>query len=139
MAKDPVSIAKKWAGNLSAATQAIQQGVQAVTTSPTQSAAAQSNAYLAGVQRAVSTGKWQAGLQRVTLQDWQQAMIQKGIPRIGSGATQAVPKFTAFMQQFLPYVQQGLQQLASQPRGTLDQNIQRAVFMMNWNAQFRRT
>ena len=138
MAKTPADIAKKWANNISSATDSIRQGVQAVTTAPTQLAANAQDRYVQGVQRAVSSGKWQAGLQRVSLQDWQNAMINKGIPRIGAGATQAVPKFTAFMQQFMPYVQQGVQQLASMPRGSLDQNIQRAVFMMNHNAQFRR-
>lgn len=138
MAKTPADIAKKWANNIGAATESIRSGVQAVTTSPTQLAANAQDRYVAGVQRAVSSGKWQAGLQRVSLQDWQQSMLQKGIPRIGSGATQAIPKFTAFMQQFLPYVQQGVQQLASMPRGSLDQNIARAVFMMQHNAQFKR-
>lgn len=137
--KNATDVANKWANNLSASTQAIQQGVQAVTVSPTQQAAANPQAYLAGVQKAVSSGKWQNSLQRVSLADWQQAMIQKGIPRVASGATAAKGKFANFMQQFLPWVQQGQQQLATMPRGTLEQNIQRAVFMMNHNAQFQRS
>lgn len=135
--KSATDVANKWANNLAASTQSIQAGVQAVTTAPTQQAAQNPNAYLAGVQKAVSSGKWQASLNKVSLSDWQNAMIQKGIPRIATGATQAKPKFAQFMSQFLPYLQQGVQNLATQPRGTLEQNIQRAVSMMNWNANFK--
>jgi hypothetical protein len=136
--KNATDVANKWANNLAQATTSIQQGVQAVTTAPTQLAAQAQTAYLAGVQKAVSSGKWANALQKVSLADWQQAMIQKGIPRIASGAAGAKGKFANFMQQFLPWVQQGQQQLATMPRGTLEQNIQRAVFMMTHNAQFQR-
>lgn len=137
--KNATDVANKWANNLASSTTSMQQGVQAVTTAPTQLAAQAQTAYLAGVQKAVSSGKWANALQRVSLADWQQAMIQKGIPRVASGATAAKGKFANFMQQFLPWVQQGQQQLATMPRGTLDQNIQRAVFMMQHNAQFQRS
>lgn len=137
--KNVTDVVNKWANNLAAATTSIQQGVQQVTTSPTQLAAANPNAYLAGVQKAVASGKWQAALQKVSLADWQNAMIQKGVPRIASGAAAAKPKMAAFMTQFLPYLQQGVQNLQTMPRGTLDQNIQRAVAMMQWNAQFKKT
>lgn len=136
--KNATDVANKWANNLAASTQSIQAGVQQVTTSPTQQAAANPNAYLAGVQKAVSSGKWANSLQKVSLADWQNAMIQKGIPRIATGAAQAKPKFANFMSQFLPYLAQGVQNLQTQPRGTLEQNIQRAVSMMQWNANFQK-
>lgn len=135
--KNAADVANKWATNLASSTQAIQQGVQAVTTAPTQLAAQNLNAYLAGVNHAVSSGKMANALQKVSLPDWQNAMIQKGIPRIASGAQAAKPKMQQFMQSFLPYVAQGVQQLNSTtPRGSLQQNIQRAVQMMQWNAAF---
>lgn len=137
--KSASDVANKWAANLAAATTSITAGVQQVTVSPTQLAAANLNGYLAGTQQAVTSGKMAASLQRVSLQDWQTAMIQKGIPRIASGAQAAKPKMASFMQQFLPYVQQGVTNLQSQPRGTLEQNIQRAVTIMQWNANFKRT
>lgn len=137
--KNATDVANKWANNLAASTTSIQAGVQSVTTAPTALAAQAQNAYLAGVQRAVSSGKWANALQKVSLADWQQAMIQKGIPRIASGAAAAKPKFASFMQQFLPYLQQGVANLSTMPRGTLDQNIQRAVAMMQWNANFQKS
>jgi len=129
--------AQKWAQNLGAATDRIKTGVMAVSTSPTAKAAAASAAFLAGIQNAVSSGKWQNSLQAVSLGDWQNAMTQKGIPRIASGATQSQPKFQAFMSQWLPYLQNGLAQLQATPRGGLEQNIARMVSMARYNAQFK--
>lgn len=135
--KNPSDIAAKWARNLGAATQSIQAGVQAVTVNPAQSALAQVNAYVQGVQAAVNSGKYQRGLQRVTLQSWQNAMLTKGLNRIAAGASAAQPKMEAFMTKFMPYLQ-GLQsQLAATPRGDLQTNIQRAVTAMQYIANFK--
>ena len=139
-AKNAADVAKKWAQNLTAATQSIQQGVQGVTTAPTALAAAQAQAFVTGVTNAVASGKWQAGLNRVTLQDWQTAMIQKGIPRVGPGATAAQGKFAAFMNQLLPFQQSLSQQLQQMPRGDINANIQRMVFWATQMHQnFKRT
>lgn len=134
--KNPATVAAKWATNLSAATTSIQAGVQAVTTSPTSLAARQADAYLSGVQQAVSSGKWQQSLNNVSLQSWQASMITKGIPRIQSGATAGKPNVQNFMTQFLPFVSNAQQQLAATPRGNLQQNIQRMITWTNQMAQF---
>jgi hypothetical protein len=128
-----------WQRGLQGATEKIKQGVMAVTVAPTQLAAAQQNAYLQGVQRAVDSGKYAAGLRRVSLTDWQNATITKGVGRIASGATAALPKFESFMNQFLPHLQAGVNALQNMPRGDLNQNIARAVAMIEHNARFRRT
>lgn len=127
--KNAADVAAKWATNLSASTQQIQKGVQAVQTSPTALAARNPDGYLQGVQAAVSSGKWQARLNNVSLASWQQSMIQKGIPRIQSGAAAGKGNMQSFMQSFLPYVYSAQASLASQPRGNLEQNIQR---MQTW-------
>jgi hypothetical protein len=135
--QSPDDIATKWATRLGAATQQITQGVNAVTVNPAAKAAAASQQYLNGVNAAVASGKYQRGLGRVTLQSWQDAMLTKGLPRIATGATQAKPKFSAFMAKWMPY-QQGLQQkLQQMPRGDLQTNIQRAVMAMEYNAAFK--
>lgn len=132
------TVANSWAQGMSTAGEKIKAGVNAVTESPTAKAAARADAYMAGVQRAIASGKWQAALQAVTLQDWKTSMIDKGVTRIAAGAAAAKPKFQQFMTEFLPYLQQGVQQLQSMPRGDIEQNIQRAVTMMRWNSGFRR-
>jgi hypothetical protein len=89
--------------------------------------------------RAVQSGKYAESLNRVTLQDWQAAMINKGIPRVAAGAAEGKGKFQTFMTQFLPWIQQGQQSLESMPRGDLETNIQRMVTMVRHNANFRRS
>ena len=138
MAKSPQQIAQKWARDLAASTETIRQGVEAVTESPTAKAAARADAYLRGVQQSVADGKWQAGLNRVSLAQWKDDMLTKALPRIASGASAAEPKFAAFMSEFMPYIEQGLRQLDSMPRGDLNQNIQRMVSMVQHNARFQR-
>ncbi len=134
----PQDAAAKWASNLSNATNAIKLGVQGVTTNPAQKAAAAVDQWAQGVQRAVANGSFVRGLSRVSLQDWQNAMLSKGVPRIATGAVAAKQKMTDFMSQWLPFMEQGKAMLSSMPRGTLDQNIQRAVAIMQHNATFQR-
>lgn len=136
MAQTPAQIAQKWNRNLSASGPTIEAGVRAVTESPTARAARAQDRYLLGVQNAVSSGRYQQGLQRVSLADWQNAFLSKGLSRIASGASAAVGRVEQFLQQFLPYVEQGVRALP--PRGDLNQNMQRAIAMIEHNARFRR-
>lgn len=135
--KNPQAVAQKWARNTGQATEAIRQGVQNTTVNPAEKAAARQDAYVAGVQRAVSDGKYRRGLAKVTLQSWQDAMINKGLSRIAGGATAAQPKMAAFLEKFLPYVEQGKQALQSMPRGDLAQNLQRMMFMAEHLSKFK--
>lgn len=136
--KNPQTVADKWSRNLASSTTAIQEGVNNVSVSPTAKAAQNQEAYLAGVQRAVADGKWERGLKRVTLEDWKQAMLSKGVSRIASGASAAVGKMETFLSEFLPHVESGQRMLENMPRGDLATNIQRAVAMMEHNAKFKR-
>jgi hypothetical protein len=135
--KNAADVAAKWANNLGAAGPAIQKGVQAVQTAPTQLAAKNADGYLAGIQRAVASGKWQANLNKVSLQQWQSAMINKGLPRIQSGAQIGKTNMQTFMTNFLPYVYNAQQQLSSQPRGNLEQNIARMTTFIRAIANYQ--
>lgn len=135
--KDPAFVANKWSQNLGAATESIKQGVQAVTVAPTQSAAAKVDDWVNGVGRA--RDKYVAGLRRVSLADWQGAMIDKGVPRVASGATQAIPKMQQFMTEFLPHVERIAQQVRAMPKGGLENGIARATAQIRGNATFRRS
>lgn len=129
----PDQIAAKWAANLTSAAATMTSAVNAVTVAPGVAAARNRTGYVAGVQ--ASADKWAARVAAVPLQSWQQSMIQKGIPRIASGATAAQPGFQTFMAKLLPYQNSLVSSLP--PRGTLDQNIARAAAMIRGMAAFQ--
>lgn len=132
--KNPQTVAQKWSTNLAGSTTSIQAGVQAVTVAPGVTAAANVATWLAKIQQ--SQAKWVRNVSAVTLGEWQQAMITKGIPRISTGATAAEPKMAAFFTQFLPYLDAGKSQIASMPKTSLAQSIAKAAAQITYNSQF---
>lgn len=130
------AVAAKWVQNTSGAANAMKAGVQAVTVSPTSVAAQHLDRYQAGVMQAVSSGKMAAALNAVSLADWQNAMLTKGISRVPQGVQAAQGKMQAFLDKWLPY-QDGLRQrIASMPKGTLADSQARANFAIQYNAAF---
>lgn len=136
MPKNASDVARKWANNLTNATQSMVEGANAVTESPTAKAAQSAEKYVAGVQRSVE--KWQSGLNRVTLNDWKRAYISKGVPRIAQGAQESMPKMETFLRDFLPYAEQVSNQVKQMPSATLEQNIQRMVTAVRLMSQYKR-
>lgn len=132
----PEQAADKWASRLGAATQEITQGVARVTEAPGQKAAAKFDKWLQGVQS--NANKWRANVARVPLSDWQKSMTEIGIPRISQGAQQKKGKTLAFQQAFFPHLEAGMARIDAMPDTTLADRINRAVAMMNHNANFKR-
>ena len=130
----PDQIAAHWAQQLAGSTAKIQAGVNAVTTAPGQAAARQKAVYLQNLTASVD--KWASNVSAVSLNQWQQDFISKGIPRIATGATAAQPKFAVFMGKLLPYIQSGKASLPA--RGNLQQNIARMTQWVNYMAQFKK-
>jgi hypothetical protein len=129
----PDQIAANWAARLSGSTSKITAGIQGVTVAPGQAAARQQAAYVANVQ--AQAAKWATRVAAVSLSTWQQDTLNKGVPRIATGATAAQPKVTAFMTKLLPYIQSQVQALPA--RGTLDQNIARMTAFVQGMSKFK--
>lgn len=129
-------MADKWARNLTASTESMKAGVQSVTVNPAERAIARQDAYVQGVQQAAVSGKWARGLKRTTLQSWQQAMLEKGLNRVATGASAAKPKMAKFLDAWIPWQQQLQSRLQAMPRGGLQQNIARMVAAAEHNASF---
>lgn len=136
---DPATIAAKWAQNLQGAGQAYKDGIMRVTESPMQKAAQNKQGYINGVMEAANSGKWEAGLNRVSLQQWKDAASTAGAARLGSGAQLGKPKMQAFLQQFLPVLANNVAQVRSMPADSFEARKARAIAMMDLNHSFKRS
>lgn len=124
--------AEKWANRLGSSTADIERGVRRVQTAPSQKAIAAKAKLKQNWLAAVDNGKWEAGLSRVSLQDWQNQMINKGLNRIATGANQSKPKVQAFAQQLLTHIDAGVSQLEGMPNLTIQDSIARMTkFVMH--------
>lgn len=134
MAKDPTVVANLWVQRLSASTEQIKAGVLATTVSPGKAAAAQVDAWINGVNAARE--KFIRNSNAVTVQQWQTAMIDKGVPRVATGAQAALNKMIAFQTQWLPFVEAKAAVVRAMPKGGLENGVARAVAQIRANAEF---
>lgn len=139
MAKNPQQVAKKWVSRLGVSQEEIRQGVQAVTVAPSTKAIQKKDKMVARWMEAVNSGKWERNLGKVTLEDWRQAMLTKGINRIGTGAAAAEGKFAAFMTDLLAYQSNLQNQVNSMPDFNLADSGQRMLAWMEGMSKFKRS
>ncbi len=128
-------IAANWSSRLGASTEKMKAGISAVKIAPGQAAARQKAVWAQNV--ASAQDKWAAKVSSVPLNEWQDTMINKGLPRVASGAQAAQGKMTSFMTKLLPFEQSLVSSLPA--RGNLEQNIQRAEATMRGMAKFKNT
>lgn len=121
-------VAANWAARLAASTDKMQTGAQAVTVAPGMAAARQKAVWAQNV--AASVNLWATNVAAVPLSTWQGDYINKGLPRVGTGAQNAVPKMTQFFSKLLPAIATGKSRLPA--RGTYDQNKARASAWMDY-------
>lgn len=127
---------QKWLTNLGNATDRMTKGAQAVTVAPGQKAAAAADKWLIRVQ--ASKQKFINNTGRVSLQQWQDAYIKVGIPRVSQGAQAKQTKYTDAMSAFLPYLAQGVAKIDAMPNNSLADAIARATAMIQHNAAYQR-
>lgn len=132
---DPAAITKKWLTNLSQATQSITDGVNSVTTAPGVTAAKAKQRWLNRVME--SADKWATNVSKVSLAEWQSAMLNLGIGRIASGAQQKQDRYAKFATQFMPYLEAGKQKIAAMPKNTLSDSIAKSSAQIQYNANFK--
>ena len=113
------------------------KGVNRVTVSPGEKAAARADAYIEGVQR--NQDKWKQRVSSVSLEDWKRSAADKGAGRISAGVNAAESKQVQFAQQLLAAVDSAKAELESIPRGDLATNLERARIFATRMSEFRRT
>lgn len=132
------AIAQLWMQRASAAGERMKAGVQAVTENPAEKAAAAAPQWLAGVQRAAAEGSFEAGLRKVSLSDWKQKMLNKGVPNMATGVREALPDMTKFLAEFLPFAGQVSDEIKAMPKGTKEDSRARMLAAFEKMSSFKR-
>lgn len=134
----PAEFQEKHARRLKGAVQDIRAGIEKVTESPMAKAAAKETKMVNNLQAAVTSGKWRAGLNRVSLQQWKDQAINKGLNRIAAGVDGSKDKVIAFAGDLLAY-ESGLQQTVNKlPDLTIEDSINRATSWIRGMSKFQR-
>lgn len=134
----PQQAAEKWQRNLTSSTPDIQAGVNRVTVNPAEQAIAQKQKMVTNWNAAINDGKWERGLQNVTLQSWKDSMLNKGIARIQQGAAAGMSKYQQYQQDVQPFMDNLQAQVNAMPSTTLEDNIARMTAWVRGMAGYQR-
>lgn len=135
----PTQAADKHIRNTTAAVQYMRQGVEAVTESPTEAAAKKIDKMQANFLAAIQSGKVERGLRRVSLADWKEAMLTKGVGRVASGVEASRSKQEAFYSDLFAYEDQLLGKIDAMNDLTLEDSIQRMTEWVRGMSKFERS
>lgn len=117
--------ADKWGRRTKAATEDMRRGVLNTTQAPGAAAAKQVALMKQNLVRSLEDGTWERAVSAVSLQEWQDKMIEKGVPRIAAGIDSAMTKQVAMAEQLLADVDSVVNEVNKTPRGDLETNINR--------------
>lgn len=138
MTYDPTAAAEKQVRRSQAASTDYVKGVMNVKEAPTQKAKRKKEKYRTGVLAALDSGKWEAGLDATTLDDWQKAAAGKGGDRYGAGVEAAKDKIGAFHQEFASFMSTHQARIDALPDTTPEQRLQKMVENAKGIAKFQR-
>jgi len=130
---------EKHARRLKAAVEDVRKGIDRVTENPCEKAAAKQDKMLTNLTASVTSGKWAAGLKRVSLEDWKKKARDIGVNRIAAGIDGAKSKVISFAEQLLPHIDRGQDKIKAMPDVTLDDNINRMTTFVRHMADLKRT
>lgn len=134
----PSEFQEKHARRLKASIEDVRRGIDRVTESPTEKAAAKQDKMLMNLTAAVNSGKWAAGLKRVSLDDWKRKARDIGVNRIAAGIDGAKEKVITFAEQLLPHIDRGLDKIKGMSDITLDDNINRMTTFIRHMSELKR-
>jgi len=135
----PQEFQEKHARRLTASVEDIRRGIDRVTVNPCELAAQKKDKMLANLTAAVTDGRWERGLKRVSLDDWKTKTRDVGVGRIAAGIQAASAKVVAFAEELLPHIDAGQAKLKSMPDITLEDNIARMSTFVRHMASMKRT
>ena len=133
----PKEAQEKHAANLIASVPYMEKGILRVTEAPGKKAAAAQAKMKANIIKALDSGKWATRVSSITLDEWQDKMINKGLARIPGGIEAAAGKTEAFYTKFFPHLDKIAAELNKKPSVTLQDNIQRMIFQITEASKFK--
>ncbi len=133
----PQEMYEKYAKRTKAAVSEMEAGIKAVTEAPGKAAALQSERWIQALQKAQSTGKWAKRVASVTLDQWKEAMINKGLSRVAAGVDNCQDKYVNFAEQLIPFQTTLKEKIRKMPNTTLEDSISRASAWIRGMADFK--
>lgn len=125
----PKQAQEKHARRLKGAMEDMTIGVNAVTEAPGKAAAAKQAKMRANLLKSIDDGTWAQRVGAVTLAEWKEQMLTKGLPRVAAGIDGAAAKTEDFFAQLFAY-QDGIKgRIDAMPDLTLEDSINR---MTTW-------
>lgn len=121
----PQEYAEKWGRRMKGSTEDIRRGVEKVSEAPGQAAARQADVMLQNLTRSIQDGTWARQVGRVSLQEWKEKTLSKGVNRIAAGVDAAMPRQVAMAQDLLAAVDSVAEEVRRMPKGTLEDGINR--------------
>lgn len=134
---NPQEFADKWRRRLAGATEDIRRGIERVNTAPGERAAAAQEAMQTNLNEAINSGRWARRVAGVSLQDWKNAALEKGVNRIAGGAQASQAKMQRIAQELLPAVDSAASEARAMPKVTIEDSIQRAATFMRRMREFK--
>jgi hypothetical protein len=127
MARKSISDAvTKWQQRVAQSGEYYRRGVQSTTKDWASNAVAAADRRNAGLQRAMSEGTIDAGIQRAGTNKWRNATLSKGVNAWTTNTPQAADRFQAGLQKSYNYMAAADQAIANMPGDTPQQRIARA-------------
>ncbi len=121
----PEQYADKQARNLKNSIPDIRDGINRVTSAPGQAAVARIDKMRMKTLEAIDSGRWAAKTSAVTVDQWKQAALTKGVDRIATGIDAAREKQVAMAGRLLPAVDAAAAKARAMPKNTLQDSIGR--------------
>lgn len=134
----PEEFADKHARRLKGSLEDMRSGIEKVTTAPGQAAAKKSAKMLANLTAKVQDGTWARRVAGVTLEDWKDKMINKGLSRVPGGIDAARQKVVDFAGQLLPAIDAAQGKVKAMPDLTIEDSINRMTTFVREMAKFKK-
>lgn len=110
--------AENWVNGMNNAGEKMRRGAQAVTEAPSLRAVDAVNKMRANWIAAIDSGYWTGRMSSVTLDQWRNAYINKGIERIANGVAGARGKVQSYATRAIPIMTNLQNQIRQMPNAT---------------------